>query len=218
MLSTGTWSTPRRYHPLGRRSARARMHSRSWRRTRFRTTAVPIRFGVEKATRTPPAASSSTTRTLSPWSRIAREPAKRAKPTRRGIRPITPTNERDPWSGAISARRDQLWSSSAYEIRVSLHGDAYWVEMYVSRLSPDVTFKAIGSNVLQARAVDERSQRDPSRLKHPRCDLPFCPLWKTCYVPCPATCGCRRHTALQSYTTGILHMMWGFLWMTRRST
>ena len=182
MLSTGTWSTPRRYHPLGRRSARARIHSRSWRRTRFRTTAVPIRFGVEKATRTPPAALSSTTRTLSPWSRIAREPAKRAKPTRRGIRPITPTNERDPWSGAISARRDQLWSSSAYEIRVSLHGDAYWVEMYVSRLSPDVTFKAIGSNVLQARAVGGWSQRSSNTVDVIR---RFDPCGKRATFPAP---------------------------------
>lgn len=128
------------------------------------------------------------------------------------MRSITPTNGRDPWSGATSRRRDQLGSSSACEIRVSLHDDAYWVGMYVSRLSPDVTFKAIGSNVLQARAVDERSQRDEQGRKHPRCDLPFCPLWKTCYVASPRATGYLRHTAIESYTDGILHTMWASLW------
>jgi len=39
--------------------------------------------------------------------------------------------------------------------------------MYVSRLSPDVTFKAIGSNVLQARAACETSQR-PDIIKNSR--------------------------------------------------
>jgi len=75
------------------------------------------------------------------------------------MRWITPTNGRDPWSVATSRWLDQTWSSFACENHVFLHDDAYWVEMYVSRLSPDVTFKAFGSNSLQARAAIERSQR-----------------------------------------------------------
>jgi hypothetical protein len=86
------------------------------------------------------------------------------------MRPITPTNERDPCRVATSRRRDHLWSSSACEIRASWHDDAYWVEMYVSRLSPDVTFKAIGSNASRLGEQVRRSQRSS---KHPRCDSSF---------------------------------------------
>ena len=112
-----------------------------------------MRLGVEKATRTPPAAPSATNRNEKHSSRTTRPLRNGVKPTRRGMRPITPTNGRDPWSGATSRRHDHPWSSSAYEIRAFSHDDACWVEMYVSRLSPDVTYKAIGSNSVQARGV-----------------------------------------------------------------
>jgi hypothetical protein len=69
------------------------------------------------------------------------------------MRPITPTVGRDPWRAVTSRRRDHLWSSSACETRVSLHDDACWVGTFVSRLTPDVTYKAIGSNGLKTRGV-----------------------------------------------------------------
>ena len=169
-LSTDPTSACKRYHPCGSRSARARISSRKRRRIRLRSTAEPIRFGVEKATRTPPAAGSVTKRNDNEDSRTTRLARNGAKPTRLGMRPITPTNERDPCRVATSRRRDHLWSSSACEIRASWHDDAYWVEMYVSRLSPDVTFKAIGSNASRLGEQVRRSQRSS---KHPRCDSSF---------------------------------------------
>ena len=153
LLSTDPMSACRRYHPCGSRSARARINSRSRRRTRLRSTADPMRLGVENATRTAPAAGSGTARTDIDDSRTTRLERNGAKPTRRGMRPITPTNGRDPWRVETSRRNDHPWSSSACEIRAFSHDDAYWVEMYVSRLSPDVTFKAIGSNSLKARGA-----------------------------------------------------------------
>lgn len=154
-LSTTSRSTPTRYQPCGNRWARARMSSRNRRRIRFRTTAEPIRFGVENTTCTASTVGSSEARIDNPPSRWSRDRRNGVKPRRRGIRAITPTNGRDPCRVATSRRLDQPWSSSAYENHAFWHDDACWVEMYVSRLSPDVTYKAIGSNTLQARGVAE---------------------------------------------------------------
>ena len=167
VLSTAPRSMPTRYQPLGNRAARARINSRTWRRRRLRTTADPMRRGVENATRTPPAAGSRAIRRDSESSRTTRLRWNGLKPLRRGMRPITPTNGRDPWSGATSRRRDHPWSSSACEIRAFLHADACWVGRYVSRLSPDVTYKAIGSNALQARGVCEPRQRRLTGINDP---------------------------------------------------
>ena len=188
--STGR-STLTRYQPSGIDAARARNASRSWRRSRLRTTAEPMRRGVENATRTVPAAGSGTARSARPPSRTARTVRNRSKPSRRGMRPITPTDGRDPWRVATSRRRDHLWSSSACETRVSWHDDACWAGMFVSRLSPDVTYKAIGSNVLKARGVRRASQRvaNPDGVISP-----LCALWKTCYVASPAAGDRARHT------------------------
>ena len=122
-------------------------------------TADPIRFGVENAIRTPAAAGSYETRNDIEASRMARAPRNGANPTRRGIRPITPTVGRDPLSVGTSERHDRPWSSFAYENHAFSHDDACWVEMYVSRLSPDVTYKAIGSNTIKARGVRVVPQR-----------------------------------------------------------
>ena len=191
LLSTATGSTLRRYQPAGRPLARARISSRNRRRTRFRTTAEPMRLGVANATQTPPAAGSTATRRPSAPSRMRRHPWNGAKPRRRGIRLITPTNGRDPWHGATSERRDHPWSSSACEIHAFWHADAYWVEMYVSRLSPDVTFKAIGSNALRLGDQFGRRNAPPNThgvIRH------FDPCGKRATFPAPSCTGGTAHT------------------------
>jgi len=211
--STGR-STLTRYQPSGIDAARARNASRSWRRSRLRTTAEPMRRGVEHATRTAPAAGSGTARSASPPSRTARTVRNRSKPSRRGMRPITPTDGRDPWRVATARRRDHPWSSSACETRVSWHDDACWAGMFVSRLSPDVTYKAIGSNMFKARGVRRASQRaaNPDGVISP-----LCALWKTCYVANPRRGRpCAAHNT-SNYKREILHIVWVALWTTNEA-
>ena len=148
-----------RDQPAGTCAERARISSRSRRRTRLRTTADPIRLGVEYATCTAFTGGSKDARMAKAPTRCARIPRNGEKPRRRGIRAITPTNGRDPCRVVISRRLDHPWSSSACENRASWHDDACWVEMYVSRLSPDVTYKAIGSNAVKARGGRQPPQR-----------------------------------------------------------
>lgn len=74
LLSTGGASMPIKYQPRGRVAASACMSARTWRRTRLRTTAGPIRRGVENATCTPVVELSGTIRTVKMPSRIGRMP------------------------------------------------------------------------------------------------------------------------------------------------
>ena len=96
LLSTGAASMPMRYQPRGKVGAWACINARTWRRTRLRTTADPIRFGVANATCTPAAEESGTMRTVKIPSRVGRMPWKRANPRRRGIRLITPKDVHGP--------------------------------------------------------------------------------------------------------------------------